>query len=95
MHLSNNWISIKTACQVRMELVASMEQADIKPWDWTAYFDLFTRPSRKCGLCNLHYVDYAMERLEICLGSISLPFGQFNDALRGQHSPEEETQIYH
>ena len=52
--------------------------------------------SRKFGLCNLRYAEYAVERLEICLGSVSLVIDQFNDALQDHSSTnqnEEETQI--
>ena len=28
--------------------------------------------NRKFGLCNLRYAEYTVERLEICLGSVSL-----------------------
>ena len=50
-----------------------MEQAaDTEPWDWTAYFDniksFLQDLSRKFGLCNLRYAEYAVERLDICLG---------------------------
>ena len=77
-----------------------MEQADTEPWGWTAYFDnikSFLRDlSRKFGLCNLCYAEYAVERLEICLGSVSLVIDQFNDALQDHSSTnqnEEETRI--
>ena len=50
-----------------------MEQAaDTEPWGWTAYFDNIN--------CNLHYAEYAVQRLDNCLGSINLVIDQFNDA---------------
>ena len=76
-----------------------MEQVDTELWGWTAYFDnikSFLRDlSRKFGLCNLRYAEYAVERLEICLGSVSAVIDQFNDGLQGHstNQDEEETRI--
>ena len=83
-----------------------MEQAaDTEPWGWTAYFDniksFLLDLSRKFGLCNLRYAEYAVERLDICLGSINLVIDQFNDALQDRTTTnqsearsEEETRIF-
>ena len=85
-----------------------MEQAaDTEPWGWTAYFDniksFLQDLSRKFGLCNLRYAEYAVERLDICLGSIAinLVIDQFNDALQdrtttnqSEAQSEEETRIF-
>ena len=77
-----------------------MEQVDTEPWGWTAYFDnikSFLRDlSRRFGLCNLRYAEYAVERLDICLGSVNLVTDQFNDALQdctSTNQNEEETRI--
>lgn len=76
-----------------------MEQADTEPWGWTTYFDniksFLQDLSRKFGLCNLRYAEYAVERLDICLGSVSLVIDQFNDGLQGHSTnlTEEETEI--
>lgn len=77
-----------------------MEQADTEPWGWTAYFDniksFLQDLSRRFGLCNLRYAEYAVERLDICLGSVNLVIDQFNDALKGGTSTnqnEEQTRI--
>ena len=71
-----------------------MEQAaDTEPWGWTVYFDnikSFLRDlSRKFGLCNLCYAEYAVERLDICLASINLVIDQFNDALQDRTSTNQ------
>ena len=50
--------------------------------------------SRKFGLCNVRYAEYAVDILDICLGSVSLVVDQFNDALQDHSTNQnEETQI--
>ena len=71
---------------------------DTEPWGWIVFFNnikSFVRDlQRKCGLCNLRYVEYALERLDICLRSISLVIDLFNEALgTTNHSEEDGSQI--
>ena len=80
-----------------MNMEEADEEANTEPWGWTAFFDnikSFLRDlRRKFGLCNLRYAEYALERLDICLGSVSLVIDLFNEALDTTNHDEEGRRI--
>ena len=50
------------------------QDEDTEFWGWKVYFDtikVFLQDlERKFGNCNLRYADYAVERLDTCMGSV-------------------------
>ena len=50
------------------------QDEDMEFWGWKVYFDtikVFLQDlERKFGNCNLRYADYAVERLDTCMGSV-------------------------
>ena len=79
-------------------MVMNIEEVDTEPWGWSVFFDSiksFLRDlRRKFGLCNLRYVEYALERLDICLGSVSLVIDVFNEALgTTEHGEEDSSEL--
>ena len=61
------------------------KEANTDPWSWTAFltisnlFHEMCADYRKFGLCNLRNAKYPLERLDICLESVSLVIDLFND----------------
>ena len=63
------------------------EVQDVELWGWSVYFDtikvFLLDLERKFGNCNLRYADYAVERLDICIGSVLILLDYFNAGLQG------------
>jgi len=77
-----------------------MMEVDTEPWGWSSYFDnikIFLQDlRRKFGICNRHFAEYAVERLQFSIGSVTLVVDQLNIGLQGQRTNSlsaEERQI--
>jgi len=74
-----------------------MDEPDTEPWGWSTYFDnikVFLQDlRRKFGMCNQRFAEYALERLDFSIGSVTLVTDQLNAGLHGNHLDVEDKQI--
>ena len=63
IHIGRDYTDRRGSCRV----VMNIEEVDTEPWGWSVFFDniksFLQDLRRKFGLCNLRYVEYALERL--------------------------------